>query len=121
MLKVYINCKSILLQKSLEIFLKNYKASYKTCEVVISDRMVKTEKPLLTIGYKSNDSIKKPFTKSSLMLALDKEKQKLELSKSMNRLNDLEKDDKIDIEIQIEKLTEKFAKDLAQILKSRIV
>ncbi len=115
MLKVYINCKSQLLQKSLEIFLKKYLTPYKKADVVLSDRPLRSEKTVVTIGNKRSDKIQKPFTQSSLLFALDRVKKSLE-----NQQNLRPKEEKIDLEIQIEKLTQKFAKDLAHILKSRI-
>ncbi len=61
-MKVQIDCDSPLLQETLEIFLKEYIAKN---GIVISDNPKKGE---IIIGQ----DIKKPFTKTSLLLQLEK-------------------------------------------------
>jgi len=61
-MKLKINCDSPLLQESLEIFLKDFLSEE---GIVISDN---PEKGTIIIG----EDIKKPFTKTSLLLQLEK-------------------------------------------------
>lgn len=109
MLKVYVDCRSPLIKRSIEIFLRNFISDRENCQAIISDGYTNTEKPLLTVGNKESDAIKSPFTKSSLMLALDKLHKSLE-DKKPNKPN---------IDLQIEKLTQNFAHELANLLKAK--
>ncbi len=61
-MKIKINCDSPLLQESLEIFLKDFISEE---GIVISDN---PEKGTIIIG----EDIKKPFTKASLLIQLEK-------------------------------------------------
>jgi hypothetical protein len=69
-MKVAINCESPLLQKTLEIFLDGSLTSYKQCDVLISDRPLKTEKRFILIANDEEASLQKPFTRSQLMALL---------------------------------------------------
>lgn len=61
--KIYIKCKSVLLKKSLELFLGDSISNYETCELVITDYAVKTKKPVIVIGK----DLVKPFSREMLM------------------------------------------------------
>ena len=102
MVKVCILCDSILLETALKKFLKNHITTYKECNVVLSDKKINIKKPLLIIGQK-NAHIKKPFTRSTLILKLEKfEKEKLS---------------KISLEKKIEIAALNFAKEIIKIVK----
>lgn len=64
-------CDSILIKKSLEIFLEDYISPYEQCDVVISDRKLSTEKPLCFIGAGEDADIRKPFSRAQLVLGLE--------------------------------------------------
>ncbi len=119
MVKVFIDCKSPLLKSALDIFLKDYATNIAAAEAVISDGYIKTEKPLLIIGNQKSDHIKKPFTKASLMLVLDKFRQQNELSSSIDEINGTLGEDRVDIEKEIMNLTNNFANELARLLKAK--
>ena len=102
MLKVCVVCHSVLLEMSLKKILKRYVVSYKECDVVLSDRKINVKKPLLIIAQK-NAHIKKPFTRSSLILKLEKlEKEKF---------------NKKSFEQKIEIATSNFVKEILKIVK----
>jgi len=68
-MKIYIKCKSILLQKALDVFIADYKTtSLKDYEIVISDYMLKTKKFLFLIER----DIKKPFSREQIIIKLKK-------------------------------------------------
>ncbi len=72
-MKVAIQCRSPLLQKSLEIFLQPYLSSVKQCDVVLRDYKVHDEKPRsLYIASGDDADIKKPFSQTELTLMLQK-------------------------------------------------
>lgn len=112
-MKIALACQSILLEKSLEIFLKDYIVAYKQCDFVISDKDIEMDKPLFRIGNKNSDLIT-PFSKSTLMLkvenfydALHEQKdKKIDLNIDINELED-----------KITKLTDNFREDLVSVIK----
>lgn len=71
-MKVAIECQSPLLQRSLEQFLAPYLSTLKQCDVVVSDKRGSYAKPLLYISSQSDADLIKPFSKSQLLLALEK-------------------------------------------------
>ncbi|MCV6607531.1 MAG: hypothetical protein OIF32_04920 [Campylobacterales bacterium] len=96
--------------------MKDYKSNFDSCKAVISDGYIKTEKPLLIVGSDEDAVIKKPFTKTSLMLTLDKMKKQIELSRAIDDINE---ENQSDIDKQIEKLTQQFATEVASLLKKK--
>jgi len=112
-LKIALACQSILLEKSLEIFLKSYIVPYKQCNFVISDRKIEIDKPLFYIATENSD-LPMPFSKSALMLKVESfydslfKKEKEEIVKKVNIK---------DIEEKIIKLTDNFRKDLISVIK----
>ena len=65
-MKVFIDCGCAMLQKSLEMFLGEFIASYDECDMIISDEEKDTTKPLFLVGDENGD-IKMPFNKESLI------------------------------------------------------
>ncbi len=71
-MKVAVQCVSPLLQRSLELFLKDSLSSLKNCDVVVRDKKVFNDKQLtLLIGNDESATLQKPFSKSQLFLALE--------------------------------------------------
>ncbi len=66
-MKVALVCESPLLKKSLELYLKGYVSSYGACDFVISDRAVKSKKPVLFIGKVKDASLRVPFSKKEVL------------------------------------------------------
>lgn len=71
-MKVAVECKSPLLQKSLELFLANYLSSLKHCDIVVRDVECLNDERCFYISNKTNADLMKPFSKSQLILALEK-------------------------------------------------
>jgi hypothetical protein len=96
--KVAVQCESPLLQKSLELFLKDSLSSVKNCDVVVRDKKVlDTDHITLVIGNDSDCQLQKPFSKSQLFMAieniLDKKEQKVKVEpepKSAKKADDLD-------------------------------
>jgi len=111
--KIALACQSVLLEKSLEIFLKSYIAPYKQCDFVISDKEIEIDKPLFYIATENSDLIM-PFSKSSLMLKVES------FYDTLFKKTTEEKIEKIDIDMleeKITKLTDSFRKDLISTIK----
>jgi len=108
--KIALACQSVLLGKSLEIFLKSHIAPYKQCDFVISDVEIETDKPLFYIATENSNLII-PFSKSALMLKVESFYDSLfkeEIKESIK---------KVDIEEKITSLTESFRKDLINTIR----
>ncbi|MBU0720739.1 hypothetical protein KJ877_05310 [bacterium] len=76
-MKVAVECKSPLLQKSLEIFLSRYLSSAKQCDIIVRDvECMNDERCFYISGNKTSDLVK-PFSKSQLILALEKKYQNM--------------------------------------------
>jgi len=71
-MKVAVECKSPLLQKSLEIFLSSHLSSLKQCDIVVRDFKVLDDERNFYISKDSDSDLVKPFSKSALILALEK-------------------------------------------------
>mgnify|MGYP006299685119 CR=1 FL=1 len=65
-------CASPLLKKSLERFLEGHVTSYKDCDFVLADQVLEIEKPYLLIADSHEADIKKPFSRSQLMVILER-------------------------------------------------
>lgn len=70
-MKIAIECKSPLLQKSLELFLAKYLCSSKHCDIVIRDEACLGDPRCFYIASNSSADLLKPFSKSQLILALE--------------------------------------------------
>lgn len=112
-MKIALACQSVLLEKSLEIFLKSYITPYKQCDFVISDAKIEIDKPLFYIGTENSDLIM-PFSRSALMLKIDDFYDSLF---KIDSKKSIEKVDTEDIEVKITKLTENFREDLIRTIK----
>ncbi len=66
-MKVSLVCESPLLQKSLEIYLKPYLSTYEACDFVITDREVRSKKPVLVIGKREDATLQVPFSKEEAL------------------------------------------------------
>ena len=71
-MKIAIECKSPLLQKSLELFLYDYLSSSKSCDIFIKDKKCLEDKRTFYISSDSDADLIKPFSKQDLLLALEK-------------------------------------------------
>ncbi len=112
-MKIALACQSVLLEKSLEIFLKSYVTPYKQCDFVISDREIEIDKPLFYIATENSDLIM-PFSKSALMLKVESFYDSLFKKETKESIK---KVDIKDIEEKITKLTDNFRDDLVNLIK----
>ncbi|MFA6138783.1 MAG: hypothetical protein WC667_11940 [Sulfurimonas sp.] len=75
-MKVAVECKSPLLQKSLEIFLSKYLCSVKQCDIVVRDEECIYDERCFYISSSADSDLVKPFSKSQLILALENKYRK---------------------------------------------
>jgi hypothetical protein len=70
-MKIAVECKSPLLQKSLELFLSRYLSSTKKCDIVVRDVECLNDNRCFYISSSPKADLVKPFSKSQLVLALE--------------------------------------------------
>ncbi|MDX1809874.1 MAG: hypothetical protein R3331_10070 [Sulfurospirillaceae bacterium] len=112
-MKIALICQSLLLSKSLEIFLKNKITSYKKCDFVICDKKLDIDKPQFVISH-NDANLNMPFSESSLIIELEKfyNDEILNLPKveeSVSTKNE-------DLEEKIDEITKKFRDDLINVI-----
>ena len=71
-MRVAVECQSPLLQKSLELFLEKYLGTSKKSDIIIRDEECLNESRCFYIANDEKADLLKPFSKSQLILALEK-------------------------------------------------
>lgn len=66
-MKIALISDSLLLGKTLEMYLKDYLTSYKVCDFVVATQPIDSQKPVFLIGEYENANLNKPFTKEVLL------------------------------------------------------
>ena len=123
-MKVFIDCGCAMLQKSLEMFLGEFIASYDECDMIISDEEKDTPKPLFLVGDESAD-LKMPFDKATLIeklleydriikfnANLSQNDEFVQLQNSQNSINSSNS-----LEDRIANLVDSFKDELIKIIK----
>lgn len=88
-MKVAVECKSPLLQKSLELFLSKYLSSIKQCDILVRDVKSLDDEKCFYISSDIGADLIKPFSRSQLILALE------------NRYKGIKEEDKLILEHEI--------------------
>lgn len=117
-MRVAVECKSPLLQKSLELFLGKHLCSIKHCDIVLRDTKCIDEEKCFYISRESDADLVKPFSKSQLILALEKKYKSL--GKKTIESN-YEMDDDMDFEIlerRIESLTREYQANIIKAIRA---
>jgi hypothetical protein len=109
-LKIAIVCESVLLSRSLEIFLKD-------SDVVLADREFECEKPILLVSSRPKADIRKPFGKTKLYAILENYEKDQKAKKMIFEPQDTQSGSQDDLDIQIEKLVQDFSKKLIRTIK----
>ena len=117
-MRVAVECKSPLLQKSLELFLGKHLSSLKHCDIIVRDTKCLEDDRCFYISTKKDSDLIKPFSKSQLILAL--EKKYLSLNKKIIQSN-YETDDYMEFEIlekRIESLTKEYQANIIKAVRA---
>jgi len=118
--KVAVACKSPLLQKSLEIFLAKYLCSKKLCDIIIRDEACLNDERCFYISSKDGADLSKPFSKSQLILALEKKYEELLEDNPLETKMSLE-EEPLNFEIleeRIEYLTKEYQQNILKAVKA---
>ena len=122
-MKVAVECQSPLLQKSLELFLANYLSSLKQCDIVVRDIECLNDERCFYISSKENADLIKPFSKSQLILALERRYEELKKEglrlevESVDELYDEPMDFEI-LEKRIDFLTKEYQENILRAVKA---
>jgi hypothetical protein len=115
--KIAVECKSPLLQKSLEMFLSRYLSTTKHCDIVIRDEKCLEDERCFYISTSKDSDLIKPFSKSQLILALE---NRYEL-KNTNRTTQNKEHEPLDFDIlekRIDYLTKEYQKNIIKALRA---
>ncbi len=69
-MKISLECKDLIIEKALELFLKEHLVMKKDCDFIISDEKISTQKPLFIIA-KNSPFLNVPFSKEALINSLN--------------------------------------------------
>jgi hypothetical protein len=114
-MKIAIECKSLLLQKALENFLKPYLSSKKHCDILIKDEQVDDNR-LFYISTNKDAHLIKPFSKTELILTLEKRFSSLNRTETKDTVTQ-----KLPFEVlekRIEQLTQEYQYNIIQTIKA---
>lgn len=121
-MKVAVECKSPLMQKSLELFLGKHLSSLKQCDIVLRDVKCLNDERCFYVSSDKNSDLVKPFSKSQLILALERRYKSMEkqVSSVVHVEDELFEDtDNFDIlEKRIELLTKEYQANILRAVRA---
>jgi hypothetical protein len=121
-MKIAAQCSSPLLQKSLELFLDKHLSTYNKCDIVVRDEPCLDDERCFYIGSDEKADLKKPFSKSQLILALEKRYAILNpQSESVSEDSSQRQDPAMDFDIlekRIESLTQEYQSNIIRAVKA---
>ncbi len=82
-MKIFIECKSPLMQKSMEMFLKDYLSASRQCDIILRDEKCLNDERCFYVSTKGDADLVKPFTKAQLVFALEKKYKMLQQALSV--------------------------------------
>ena len=116
-MRVAVECKSPLLQKSLEIFLSKYLSSAKQCDIVVRDEECLNDERCFYISSNPESDLRKPFSKSQLILSLENRYESLHKGKPQEQTNDEPLNFDI-LEKRIDFLTKQYQQNIIKAVKA---
>ena len=119
-MRVAVECKSPLLQKSLEIFLEKYLSSARQCDILVRDEECYGDDRCFFIGTKNGADLVKPFSKSQLILALENRYKTMDKTQKVYE-DEFEDKESMNFDIlqkRIEFLTKKYQEDIINSVKA---
>lgn len=121
-MKIAAQCSSPLLQKSLELFLDKHLCSLGKCDIVVRDEPCLNDERCFYIGSDTKADLKKPFSKSQLILALEKRYDILNPQSDSVSEDSLQRQDPaMDFDIlekRIESLTQEYQSNIIRAVKA---
>jgi len=116
-MKIAVECHSPLLQKSLELFLQKYLSSSKQCDIVVRDKECLNDAKCFYIANATNADLLKPFSKSQLILGLEKRYKDLYTTTTQAVASSVPMDFEI-LQKRIESLTQEYQENILRTVKA---
>jgi len=120
-MKIAVACESPLLQKSLELFLKKHLCVEKRCDILVKDTPCYGDKRCFYISTDKEADLIKPFSKSQLLLQLEKLESRKNPIKSgidISNFDDILQDDNVEkFDEKLDKLIDEFSEKLKNLIK----
>lgn len=119
-LKIAIECKSPLMQKSLELFLSKHLSSVKQCDILVRDEVCLNDERCFYIGSDAKADLVKPFSKSQLILALENRYKNI-VKDTQTNIDEEEAEESLNFEIlqkRIEYLTQEYQQNILKSVKA---
>lgn len=69
-MKIALICDSLLLQKTLQSYLKAFIVAKEDAQIVICDRLLRSDKPIFLVGHTERADLRVPFTQEGLLEAV---------------------------------------------------
>jgi hypothetical protein len=113
-MKIALKCRSLLLEKSLKIFLKGYIVPEDQAQMIIADEDITSNLPIFRIGTDEGADLVKPFSSSQLMMKLE---EKITCYQSQEEVKVVTLDEEITLEEKIEQVTRNFVQELTSIIR----
>jgi len=122
-MRVAVECQSPLLQKSLELFLAKYLSASKKSDIIIRDEACLGDERCFYVGSQVDADLQKPFSKSQLILALEKKYDALYGSENEAEVikKEYEETESMDFSIlekRIEFLTQEYQANILRAVKA---
>ena len=122
-MKIAVECKSPLLQKSLEIFLDKHLTIFSRCDIVIRDSKCLNDEKCFYIGSNMEADLLKPFSKAELILGLESKYEDLGLQRVPSRTvsSSASVEASLDFSIleqRIESLTKEYQSNIIRAVKA---
>jgi len=118
-MKIAVECQSPLLQKSIETFLAKHLSSKKNCTIIVRDTPCLNDKKCFYISSDAEADLIKPFSKSQLILALEKRDSLLNPKEPKREKKESTQTMDFDIlERRIDTLTDEYKKNIINAVKA---
>lgn len=117
-MRVAVECRSPLLQKSLELFLGKHLSSPKNCDILIKDTKCADDERCFYVSSAKDADLKKPFSSSQLMISLEKRYKEL---KEKGLETEYTEEDEADFDIlqrRIESLTQEYQANILRAVRA---
>ncbi len=112
-MKVAVDCHSPLLAQSLKKFLSAYLVGLEDADILVTDRDMETDVPILRIGSDESCDLKKPFSRSQLLIRLEEKMKRLKGDETLQEMVEEEEG----LEEKIAEVTERFVQEILTVVK----
>jgi len=122
-LRIAVECKSPLMQKSIELFLDKHLSSVKQCDILIRDVKCLNDERCFYISSDKESDLLKPFSKSQLILALENRYKSMnkEIPPVQHVEDDSTQDESLEfaiLEKRIESLTKEYQDNILKAVRA---